>query len=63
MIGEPKSIDPLLWTESSEAMFVQRTPFYRIGRMALSSIDRRGYYHLVIGPDLVKEYKSKNRNR
>ena len=60
--GKPVGKDPLLWSEIDNPYYISRGHRVFTNRF-LSTSDKYCRYHLVIGPDLVSEWKAKNKKK
>jgi hypothetical protein len=58
--GKPVGKDPFLWSESENAMHISRMGNSNIRGRNLCRRSKVCECHIVIGPDLVKEWKEKN---
>jgi hypothetical protein len=61
--GKPAGENPFLWSESENALNIRRSGFVNISGRNLVTRDKLGAFHLVIGPDLVSEWRAKNKKK
>ena len=61
--GKPAEKDPFLWSESDKALNIRKIGDMNIPGRHLAARDKNGPYHLVIGPDLVSEWRAKNKKK
>ena len=63
-VGGPAKKDPLMWSESADAKRLWRAPVWvKHIQYGLAPVRRRCRFHLVIGPDLVSEWRAKNKKK
>lgn len=60
--GKPVGKDPFLWSEIEKPYYIFRGHRVFTNRF-LGTSDKYGRYHLVIGPDLVREWRAKNKKK
>lgn len=57
-IGKPAVKDPLMWSSVVDAKRVRRVPLHvQNMQYGLATADKYGSFHIVVGPDLVEEWK------
>ena len=61
--GKPMREDPFLWSESENALNIRRVGHMNIKGRNLAHKSKYGPFHLVIGPDLVSEWRAKNKKK
>jgi hypothetical protein len=61
--GKPVGKDPFLWSESENAMVISKNGHSNIRGRALCRRSKVCESHLVIGPDLVSEWRAKNKKK